>query len=131
MREGFQRIVSLDETIVAISTPLGRSGIGVVRLSGTEALPIAKKFFKPNSHPLTFEHRKALVGVWRGVAEEYLDEVVVTFFKAPHSYTGQDVIEISGHGNPLILARILAGACTEKARIAMPGEFTLRAVATG
>jgi tRNA modification GTPase len=131
MREGLQRIVSGDETIVAISTPLGRSGVGVVRLSGAAALSITRKNFKPNSARSTLEHRQATVGAWEWPAGECLDEVVVTFFQAPQSYTGEDVVEISGHGNPLILGRILESACSAGARLATPGEFTLRAVAHG
>lgn len=131
MREGLQRIVSSDETIVAISTPLGRSGLGIVRLSGLAALSITRKFFKFISPESDFEHRKALVGTWSGLSGECLDEVVVTFFQSPHSYTGEDVVEISGHGNPLILGRIVETACSAGARIASPGEFTLRAVGHG
>ncbi len=131
MREGLQRIVSSDETIVAISTPLGRSGLGIVRLSGAAALSITQKFFKSNSSETSFEHRRAVVGTWNGLAGECLDEVVVTFFQSPQSYTGEDVVEVSGHGNPVILGRIVETARSAGARIATPGEFTLRAVAHG
>ena len=131
MQEGLHKIISGEETIVAISTPLGRSGVGVVRMSGREAVAIAQQFFEshsPNSH---LEHRMATVGTWMNEAAEKIDEVVVTVFRAPQSYTGEDVVEISGHGNPLILARIVENARTAGARIAAPGEFTMRAVAHG
>src|SRR5881396_208361 len=131
MQEGLHKIISGEETIVAISTPLGRSGVGVVRMSGREAVAIAQQFFEshsPNSH---LEHRMATVGTWMKEAAEKIDEVVVTVFRAPQSYTGEDVVEISGHGNPLILARIVENARTAGARIAAPGEFTMRAVAHG
>jgi len=137
MLEGLHKIVSSDETIVAISTPIGRSGIGVVRLSGMEACAIANRFFRMPSANSFLEHRTAMVGVWLDanapeVAEvAEVDEVVVTFFRAPHSYTGEDVIEISAHGNPLTLKRIVETAKSAGARIAAPGEFTLRAVAHG
>jgi len=131
MREGLHRIVSSDETIVAISTPFGRSGIGVIRLSGPAAVSITKSFFKPHSSDRAFEHRNAIVGTWMTLSNETLDEVVVTFFQAPHSYTGEDVVEISAHGNPLILGRIVETTRRGGARIATPGEFTLRAVANG
>jgi tRNA modification GTPase len=131
MREGLHKIVSSDETIVAISTPLGRSGIGVVRLSGLDAVAIAARFFKSHSPDSDFEHRKAAVGWWTGPAGEEIDEVVLTVFRKPESYTGEDVIEISGHGNPLILARIVESARVAGARLAAPGEFTLRAVSHG
>jgi len=131
MREGLHRIVSSDETIVAISTPFGRSGIGVIRLSGTAALSITNKFFKPHSSDCVFEHRRARVGIWTSPSNESLDEVVATFFQAPHSYTGEDVVEVSAHGNPLILERIVETTRSAGARIAVAGEFTLRAVAHG
>jgi tRNA modification GTPase len=130
MREALHRIVSSSETIVAISTPFGRSGVGVIRLSGTAASSITKKFFKPHTSDV-LEHRKAIVGVWMTDSAESVDEVVVTFFRAPNSYTGEDVVEISAHGNPLILGRIVGAICSAGARIATAGEFTLRAVAHG
>lgn len=131
MREGLHKIVSADETIAAISTPLGRSGIGIVRMSGRDAESIANRLFKSNSLRSVLEHRTADVGTWISVTGEEIDEVVVTLFRAPQSYTGEDVVEISGHGNPFILARIVESLRTSGARIAAPGEFTLRAVAHG
>jgi tRNA modification GTPase len=131
MREGLHRILSTDETIVAISTPLGRSGIGVVRISGTASLPILRKHFKSHSDAQCVEHRKAVVGIWTSSTEEDLDEVVVTFFQSPHSYTGEDLVEISAHGNPMTLNRIVETVLGAGARLATPGEFTLRAVAHG
>src|SRR5438445_2192034 len=91
MREGLQKIVSSDETIAAISTPLGRSGIGVVRMSGREAAAITSRLFKSNSPNSVLEHRKAQVGAWMSVTGEEIDEVVVTLFRGPESYTGEDV----------------------------------------
>ena len=126
MREGLQKIVSSDETIVAIATPPGRSGIGVVRLSGTEARVIAQRFFRHN-----LEHRTAIVGKWIAAGADPVDEVVVTYFRAPQSYTGEDIVEISAHGSPLGLRRIVENTVSAGARIAQPGEFTLRAVAHG
>ena len=132
MREGLHKIVSSDETIVAISTPLGRSGIGVIRLSGPSVRSITERFFKPHhGATLLLEHRAALVGAWLGSDGDPIDEVVVTFFRGPQSYTGEDVVEISGHGNPVTLGRIVASTQSAGARIAAPGEFTLRAVAHG
>jgi tRNA modification GTPase len=131
MREGLHKIVSSDETIVAISTPIGRSGIGVVRISGSHAHALAERFFKPSSPDFELNHRTAVVGSWVDSAGATIDEVVLTFFRAPHSYTGEDVLEISGHGNPLTLKRIVETTRSAGARIAEPGEFTLRAVAHG
>jgi tRNA modification GTPase len=131
MREGLHKIVSIDETIVAISTPIGRSGIGVVRISGGEACAIARRFFRSSSSSCVLEHRTATVGTWVDAAGNGVDEVVVTLFRGPHSYTGEDVIEVSGHGNPLGLKHIVETARSAGARIAEAGEFTLRAVAHG
>src|SRR2546425_7676033 len=132
MREDLHKIISGDETVIAISTPLGRSGVGVVRMSGRDAIGIAQRFFQSHSSNSHLEHRRAVIGTWTNEdAEQQVDEVVVTVFRAPQSYTGEDVVEISGHGNPLILARIVENARTAGARIALPGEFTMRAVAHG
>jgi len=131
MREGLHKIVSAEETIVAIATPMGRSGIGVVRISGSAACLITGRLFRAHSPNVTVDHRTAIVGTWSDGDNDPIDEVVVTFFRAPHSYTGEDVIEISGHGNPLALRRIVGSAVAAGARMAEPGEFTLRAVAHG
>ena len=131
MREGLHKIVSSDETIVAISTPFGRSGLGVVRISGPDAYAIASRFFRTQSANAIIEHRTAVVGTWLDANADPIDEVVVTLFRTPYSYTGEDVVEISAHGNPLILRRILESALAAAARLAEPGEFTLRAVAHG
>jgi tRNA modification GTPase len=119
-----------EDTIVAISTPAGRGGLGVVRLSGDRALEIATSLIKLPKLP--FETQRATVGTF---AEPHsgraLDQVVVTFFRAPHSYTAEDVVEISCHGSPVIL-RYLVECCLAKgARAAQPGEFTLRAFLNG
>ena len=131
MREGLHKIVSSDETIVAISTPIGRSGIGVVRVSGSLSREIAGRFFKSSSPDSELNHRTAVVGLWVDATGAAIDEVVLTYFRDPHSYTGEDVLEISGHGNPLTLKRIVETTRSAGARIAAPGEFTLRAVANG
>lgn len=128
MREGLQKVLSSDDTIVAISTPVGRSGIGVVRLSGSQAASIGNQFLKLKG---SLDHQRAVVGQWQGPNGDVVDDVVVVFFQAPHSYTGEDVLEISAHGNPFILNRIVGMAQSAGARIANPGEFTLRAVAHG
>lgn len=128
MREGLHKIVSTEDTIVALSTPPGRSGIGVIRISGPNAERIARQFFTGFSH---LSHRAATVGRWQSSDGEVIDDVVVTLFKAPHSYTGEDVLEISAHGNPVILNRLIIMIQGASARVAMPGEFTLRAVAHG
>ena len=128
MREGLQKIVSLDETIAAISTPPGRSALGIVRISGPGTLSIVSRLFKSE---LPVEHRRAVVGNWVDINGEPLDQVVLTFAAKPNSYTGDDLVEVSAHGNPNVLYRILQSVFHAGARMATAGEFTLRAVANG
>jgi tRNA modification GTPase len=128
VREGTHKIVSLEETIVAVSTPLGRSAIGVVRVSGKETLRIVERLFRADK---PVEHRRAVLGAWLDESTQPLDEVIVTAYLAPHSYTGEDLVEISGHGNPCVLERVVQSVRSCGARMATPGEFTLRAVANG
>ena len=114
---------STDDTIVAIATPPGRGGIGVVRISGPASLAIAQSMLE---RPDPLQPRHATLARIRGI-----DEVIATFFAAPHSYTGQDVVEISAHGSPVVLRAILDVATAAGARLAEPGEFTLRAFLEG
>lgn len=117
-----------DDTIAAISTPPGRGGIGVVRLSGTKSREIAGAIFHSLSGKTVDEPNRAQFGrLIDPATQEPLDEIVVTFFKAPHSYTGEDVVELSCHGSPVILRRVLDLITARGARIAEPGEFTFRA----
>ncbi len=118
---------SPDDTIVAIATPAGHGGIGVVRLSGPEALRIAQDLSRRSC---AFEPRYATVARIILPAGP-VDRVLVTTFVAPHSYTGQDVAEISAHGSPVLLRAIVEAAMRLGARLAEPGEFTLRAFLTG
>ena len=122
------------DTIVAIATPLGEGGIGVVRLSGPAALPIGARIFRSNSgaDPAGFPSHTVHLG--RAVdaeSEETIDVALWTAFRAPRSYTGEDVVEISGHGSNLALLRIVEAARREGARLAEPGEFTRRAFLNG
>jgi tRNA modification GTPase len=118
---------STTDTIVAIATPLGRGGIGVVRLSGSDACRVAAEL---GDEPLLLEPRRATLTRVRG-AGGILDRAVVTFFPTPHSYTGEDVVEISAHGSPVLLRALVEAAVGAGARLAEPGEFTLRAYLAG
>src|SRR6266849_1600264 len=128
--------MNLDDTIVAIATPPGRGGIGVVRLAGSEARSIAEPMLRLK-HPLVAG--QAIFGELiepRGAgapARETarIDEVVVTFFQKPHSYTTNDILEISAHGSPVILRHIVELCLARGARLAEPGEFTMRAFLNG
>ena len=113
---------STDDTIVAIATPPGRGGIGIVRLSGPSASPIACML---TGRP-SFEPRHATL-VTVSSAASAIDQAIATYFPAPNSYTGEDVVELSAHGSPVVLEAIVAAAVAAGARLANPGEFTLRA----
>lgn len=124
-----------EDTIVAIATAMGRGGIGVVRLSGPRALEIAtglitfRGALTPRHATFTTVHVPHTDGETR--ATRPLDHAVVTFFRGPSSYTGDDVVELSTHGSPVVLQSIVAAAVRAGARLAGPGEFTLRAFLNG
>jgi tRNA modification GTPase len=119
-----------DDTIVAIATPPGRAGIGVVRISGARALEIASGLIHLPKIPPQVQHatRGDFVDPRSGST---LDQVVLTYFQQPHSYTGEDVVEISCHGAPVILKYLLERSTISGARLAEPGEFTMRAFLNG
>jgi tRNA modification GTPase len=121
--------MNLDDTIVAIATPPGRGGIGVVRLAGPEARTIACSMLRLK-HELA-AGRAVFGEVIEPATGERIDEAVVTFFAKPHSYTADDVIEISAHGAPVVLRHIVELATSRGARLAEPGEFTMRAFLNG
>ena len=117
---------STSDTIVAIATPPGRGGIGVIRVSGPDAAAIANKLIG-RDRPLKPRHATfatVAVGAWHQLQP---DHVVLTYFVAPSSYTGEDVVEVSAHGSPVVLGSLLRAAIDAGARLAEPGEFTLRA----
>lgn len=121
---------STSDTIVAIATPAGRGGLGVIRISGPDAPRIAADLV---GHDKPFKARHATfarIDVASGFSRTG-DQVVITVFPNPHSYTGEDVAEISAHGSPVVLASVLRRAMAAGARLAEPGEFTLRAFLNG
>jgi len=122
--------VIAEDTIVAIATPPGRGGIGVVRLSGSQAVEITGSLIHFPKLPL--ETQRATLGDFRDPESgRNLDQVVVTCFRQPHSYTAEDVVEISCHGAPVILRHLVERCLHRGARAAEPGEFTLRAFLNG
>src|SRR5436190_12684296 len=122
---------STADTIVAIATPPGRGGIGVVRLSGPDAHRIAQELtaredgFQPRHATFVTVRLKPDTAYESTVAA--IDHAIVTFFPAPAPYTGDDVVEMSAHGSPVILSSVVRAAVECGARLAEPGEFTLRA----
>jgi tRNA modification GTPase len=119
--------LNLDDTIVAISTPPGRGGLGVVRVSGADAAKIASGILQG----ATLEPWRASLAELVDSEGRTVDQVVVTFFQAPRSYTAEDLVEISCHGSPVVLRHAVERALASGARLAEPGEFTLRAFLRG
>ncbi len=120
----------MNDTIAALATPLGRSGIGVVRLSGADSLSILRKLTKDklfDPKPRVANLKK----VYDLETAEILDETIITYFQSPQSFTGEDVIEISCHGSPIVLRQIIDSCLRLDARMAEAGEFTLRALSNG
>ncbi|HZE62929.1 MAG TPA: hypothetical protein VE056_03580, partial [Pyrinomonadaceae bacterium] len=118
------------DTIVAVSTPPGRSAIAVVRLSGPQSLAILRVLvqeeqFAPEPNRVTLKKLLA------ESSPDLIDEALVTYFQSPHSFTGEDMVEISCHGSPVILRQLIDLIQCQEARLAEPGEFTLRACRNG
>ena len=119
-----------DDTIVAVATPPGRGGLGVVRLSGSQAVEITTRLIRFPKLPL--ETQRATLGEFCDPqGGRVLDQVVATCFRRPHSYTAEDVVEISCHGAPVILRYLVECCLSRGARAAEPGEFTLRGFLNG
>ncbi len=118
------------DTIVALSTPPGRSGIGVIRVSGVESLSLLRTLIGADSYKPT-PNVLSLKSLIDPDTAEALDEALVCFFKAPHSFTGEDVVEFHCHGSPILLRTIIDLTLKLGARLADPGEFSLRAVTNG
>ncbi len=125
-------MVDLTDTICALSSAPGRSGIAVVRLSGPACFDILGNVFAPAQPQKQIPMRRAVLGrVLDPESHAELDEALVTCFQSPRSYTGEDVAEISVHGSPVAVAHLLEYLCGQGARLAEPGEFTLRAFLHG
>ncbi len=118
------------DTIVAVATPIGRSGIGVIRLSGPDSLRIARSLVRDDA--FAPEPRMAhLKHIYDESGSEVIDRSLITYFQTPHSFTGDDVVEISCHGSPILLRLVLDVCLHRGARMADAGEFSLRSLANG
>ena len=118
----------MEDTIAAIATPPGVGGIGIIRLSGPKARDIARILFRPSKKIDRFKTHQLYHGdVVSPETGVVLDEVLISFMEKPHTYTGEDVLEINCHGGPVIMQSILAEVVKAGARLAEPGEFTKRA----
>lgn len=127
-------MTELDDTIAAIATPVGEGGIGVIRVSGRDALVVAGEMFRPVSEvPVAGlpTHTVHYGYVFDPVTEEQIDDGVITVYREPRSYTGDNSVEISCHGGIVPMRRVLESALRAGARLAEPGEFTRRAFLNG
>lgn len=124
-------MISNEQTIVAIATAAGVGAIGVIRLSGSDALLIADRIFKGRKLSQQATHTMHFGKIISPADGMEIDEVVASVYRAPKSYTGEEVVEISGHGSPYILQRILEACTLAGARLAQPGEYTQRAFLNG
>ena len=116
------------DTIAAIATSFGLAGIGIIRISGSRSKEIAEKLFRPRSTSRTLESHHLYLGQFIDPSSgKMIDEVLLSFMKAPNSYTREDVVEINSHSGHILLSRILRIVLNEGARLAKPGEFTFRA----
>jgi tRNA modification GTPase len=124
-------IMTVSDTIAAISTPPGEGAIALVRVSGANAIAVADKIFHGKETPSQFDSHVQHVGEIFGSEGRLIDEVVLSVHRAPASYTGEDLVEISCHGGTLVSARVLEACLRAGARVARPGEFTERAFLNG
>ena len=116
------------DTIAAIATPFGMAGVGIIRISGLEALKIARRIFQPAHANCPWETHHLYHGdITSADGNTILDEVLISFMRKPHSFTGEDIIEINCHGSPLIIGSILTQLLELGCRLARPGEFSQRA----
>jgi len=127
----FARVMTVSDTIAAVSTPPGEGAIALVRVSGANAIEVADKIFHGKETPSQFEPRVQHLGEIFGSEGRLIDQVMLAVHRAPASYTGEDLIEISCHGGMLVSAKLLEACLRAGARAARPGEFTERAFRNG
>lgn len=121
----------LGNTIAAIATPPGQGGIGIIRISGDQALPILKRVFLPRGEVEDYQPRFLYLGSVLNKQREILDQALAVYMPGPHSYTGEDVAELQCHGGYVVCREILGAVLGAGAALAEPGEFTSRAFING
>ncbi len=133
MGETLPGIAGPDDTIAAVATPMGQGAISLIRISGAAALELLAEVFFPSNgeNAENCVDRKAVLGSLRNAKGDAVDEVLVTVFRGPRSYTGEDVVEISSHGGILVTQKVLEALLAAGARAASPGEFSQRAFLNG
>jgi tRNA modification GTPase len=132
MKSDSQEYLTSEDTIAAIATAAGRGAVGMVRISGAEAIEIAGRCFQHEKNVKNLPERHLTLGRWvHPQSGQTMDEVLLAVMRAPHSYTCEDVVEVTGHGGPMVLRQVLSAAIAAGARPAGPGEFTLRAFRSG
>ena len=119
------------EVIAAISTPPGEGGIAIVRLSGAKAWDVAGQVFRSRKSTFVPKPWRVFLGDVTDIKGDRLDECLCTYFKAPRSFTGEDVVEFNTHGGAFVAGRVLESLLAHGARLAAPGEFTKRAFLNG
>jgi len=119
--------MNISDTIIAQATPLGYSGVSIIRMSGPDSITIVKKLTKTKK----IQPRKATLKTIVSNGDDIVDSAIITCFPKPRSYTGEDVVEISCHGNPSVVETIISMATSRGARLAEPGEYTKRAFLNG
>src|SRR5439155_2535 len=125
------RVMTVSETIAAISTPPGEGAIAMVRVSGANAIEIADQIFRGKEKPSRFASHVQHLGEIFSVENRLIDQAVLSIHRTPASYTGEDLVEISCHGGTLVTAKVLEACLHAGARAARPGEFTERAFLNG
>ena len=129
--DGFNDVMASVDTIAAIATPLGSGGIGIVRISGPQALYLLERLFIGPLPAVEMESHRLYLGRVLDASGRLQDRALAVLMRSPHSYTGEDVAEFQLHGGPRVLAAVLQAALDCGARLATPGEFTLRAFLNG
>ena len=120
-----------EKTIVAPATPVGEGGVGIIRLSGPRSVELMERFFRPSRYALPLPTHRLCHGHFIADDGTKVDEVMAVVMLRPHSYTREDVAEIHCHGGNAVVRRILDAFLSGEARLARPGEFTLRAFLNG